>query len=340
MKRAYLLSFVLGLVLPLSAEEVTAPASNVVAKVGSTELLEKQMRDDLGTSLYDAENQLYQLKKNWVDQRAKAILFEEAAAKAKMTRQAWEQKEIDSKITPPTEAEINTLIQRYGANIKGADQKAQLRTQVITQLNSQKRIEKENALYEKLSKGTPVVVQLQKPETLHVAVTYRPDDPMHGSKNAPVTIVEFTDFQCPYCKRAQETLKQVESAYKGKVKVIARQYPLPFHNRAKPAAEAALCAREQGKYWEYRDKLFASAALEDADLLKLAKEVGVNEKKFSACVTNHETAARMEADIAEGQKYGVRGTPHFFINGRPISGAQPFNVFDQAIKDELEAVKS
>jgi protein-disulfide isomerase len=214
-----------------------------------------------------------------------------------------------------------------------------MKEQAKQYLLTQKRTQQETAVYQQLVQKNPVDLLFAKPETPHIDIAFAADDPMKGPKNAPVTIVEFTDFQCPYCKRSQETLKQVETTYADKVKFVERQYPLPFHNRAKPAAEAALCAKEQGKFWEMHDKLFPSQSMEDADIQRFAKEIGLNEKKFNKCLTEHKMMPRIETDIADGQKYGVRGTPHFFINGKPISGAQPFEAFKTAIDEELAKKK-
>jgi protein-disulfide isomerase len=329
--------------LPVHAAEV-ARATTPVAKVGSTVLTEEDMKKDLGMSLYEAENSLFQVKKNWVDQKVKSVLFDQAAKEAGLSRQAWQAKEIDAKLTPPTQQEIDQWAPRFG--VQGSTTPpsdanyAKTKEQARLYLVGQKRGMLENSLFQQLVQKNPVELLFAKPETPHIEVTYSSEDPMIGPKTAPITIIEFTDFQCPYCKRSQDTLKQVETTYGDKVKVIERQYPLPFHNRAKPAAEAALCAKEQGKFWEMHDKLFPSQSLEDADIQRFAKEVGLKEKKFNQCLADHKYAARIETDIADGQRFGVRGTPHFFINGRPISGAQPFEAFKTAIDEELAKTKS
>ena len=334
----------IGLSVPTSRAEEAAKAGAPVAKVGNTILTEDDLRKDSGMSLYDAENQLYQIKKSWVDQKAKAIIFDQAAKEAGLTRQAWVAREIDAKVMPPTQQEIDQWAPRFG--VQGSTKTpteadyAKMKEQAKQYLAGQKQSQQENAVYQQLLQKNPVELLFAKPEAPHIEVTYSPDDPMIGPKTAPVTIVEFTDFQCPFCKRSQDTVKQVETAYAGKVKLIERQYPLPFHNRAKPAAEAALCAKEQGKFWEMHDKLFPSQSMEDADIQKFAKDIGLNAKKFNKCLTEHKTSARIDADIADGQRYGVRGTPHFFINGRPISGAQPFDAFKTIIDEELAKKKS
>jgi protein-disulfide isomerase len=311
-----------------------------LAKIGNIILTQKQMQDELGMSLYEAQNQVYQIEKSWVDQKAKQLLFDQAAQKAGLTRTEWENREINSHVTMPSDDEIRPLMQQYGP--KGADANDpnkvnQFHQQVVGQLMSQKRMQIENRLVEDLEKNVPVEFVLAKPVAPHIDVTYSKDDPVLGPRHAPVTLIEFSDFQCPYCKRSQETLKQLESAYKGKIKLVMREYPLPFHDRARPAAEAALCVQEQNpaKFWPYHDKLFASQTLTDDEFKKFAKDEGLNEEKWEQCVLAKKYDARIEKDIADGQRFGVRGTPAFFINGFPVSGAQPFQVFDDAVKDAL-----
>ncbi|MBZ4416433.1 thioredoxin domain-containing protein [Myxococcus sp. RHSTA-1-4] len=161
--------------------------------------------------------------------------------------------------------------------------------------------------------------------------------PVKGAKNAPVTIVAFSDFECPFCSRVLPTLKQIEEQYGNKVKVAFKNQPLPFHQNAKPAAAAALAAHEQGKFWEMHDKLFANQrALDRASLEKYAQELGLNMNKFKADLDSGKFNAQIDADAAEGQRLGASGTPTFFINGRTLVGAQPLEAFKRVIDEELK----
>jgi len=168
------------------------------------------------------------------------------------------------------------------------------------------------------------------------------DGPSFGSKNAPVTIVEFSDFQCPFCSRVVPTLKKIKETYKDKVRVVWRNYPLPFHNDAKPAAEAALAAHAQGKFWEMHDKMFENQrALDRASLEKYAGEIGIDVSRFKQDLDSGRYKAQVEADFSYGNSLpgGGMGTPTFFINGRKIAGAYPFEKFDSMIKEALAAKK-
>ena len=165
--------------------------------------------------------------------------------------------------------------------------------------------------------------------------------PQRGPSTAKVTIVEFTDFQCPFCGRVLPTLDQLLRDYPNDVRILFRHNPLPFHDRALPAAEAAVAAEMQGKFWEMHDKLFAEQSDLERPALELhAVQLGLDLKAFRAALDSHAGQARVDDDLALGRQLGVRGTPTFFIDGRPVLGAQPVAVFKQIIDDELARADS
>jgi len=166
------------------------------------------------------------------------------------------------------------------------------------------------------------------------------DAPVKGPASAPVTLVAWSDFQCPFCSRAVPTVRQVEDAYKGKIRIAFKQFPLPFHDKAHLAAEAALAANEQGKFWQMHDKLFANQqALDRPSLEKYAQELGLDMGKFKAALDSGKFKDKVDAEDKEGAAFGVTGTPTFFINGTRLVGAQPFDAFKAAIDKELKASK-
>lgn len=166
------------------------------------------------------------------------------------------------------------------------------------------------------------------------------DDPSKGDVNAPVVMIEFSDFQCPFCKRFyDETLSQVEEKYikTGKVRLVFRDFPLAFHENAAKAAEAAECADEQGKFWEIHDTIFENqAAITVPDLKRYAGTLGLNTSQFDSCLDSGKYAEEVKKDFDEGTAAGVSGTPSFFINGKLLVGAQPFSAFEQIIEAELQ----
>ncbi len=164
--------------------------------------------------------------------------------------------------------------------------------------------------------------------------------PVKGPKNAPVTIVAFSDFQCPFCSRVVPTLHDLEKQYDGKIKVVFKHQPLPFHNNAKIAAAASMAANDQGKFWEMHDKLFANQqALDRPSLERYASELGLDMGKFKAALDSNKFDAYITADSAEGTRVGANGTPTFFINGRQVVGAQPIDAFKSVIDEELKKKK-
>jgi protein-disulfide isomerase len=148
--------------------------------------------------------------------------------------------------------------------------------------------------------------------------------------------VVFSDFECPFCGRAEPTVKQLENEYQGKLRVVFKNQPLPMHANAKLAAAAALAAHEQGKFWEFHDVLFDNQrALDRASLEKYARQVGLDVGRFRAALDSGKFDAQLSADMAEASRAGVTGTPTFFINGRQLVGAQPVEQFRRLIDDEL-----
>jgi len=165
------------------------------------------------------------------------------------------------------------------------------------------------------------------------------DDPVLGKANAPVTIVSFEDYQCPFCKRAfEQTFPQLKKEYidTGKVKYVYRDFPLSFHPNAEPAAEAAECADEQGKFWEYHDAVFQNQDRLGKELyLELAGKLGLDANKFTQCIESGKYKQEVGDDFNYGSSIGVSGTPTFFINGVKLVGAQPYEAFKQLIDAEL-----
>ena len=166
------------------------------------------------------------------------------------------------------------------------------------------------------------------------------DDPSIGNDNAPVTIVEFSDFQCPYCGRFRtQTFDQIKTQYidTGKVRFVYRDFPLSsIHPMAQKSAEASECADEQEKFWEYHDAIFANQATLSIDnLKKLAKDLELNENKFNSCLDSGKYEDEVKKDLNDGANLGVRGTPYFAVGNQVLEGAYPFDAFKQAIDSQL-----
>ena len=161
--------------------------------------------------------------------------------------------------------------------------------------------------------------------------------PARGPEDAPVTMVEFVDFECPFCGSfARETLPRIEREYGDRIRYVSINFPLPIHEHAEHAARAAECAFEQDRYWEYHAELFANQdGLTPSSLAQHAKRVGVDTGEFEACVKSRETSERVNADVEAAREYGVSATPTFFIDGDPLNGALPYDQFKAALDDAL-----
>lgn len=166
------------------------------------------------------------------------------------------------------------------------------------------------------------------------------DDPALGPEKAPITIVEFSDYQCPFCARVEPTIKKVLENYKDNVRLVYRDFPLGFHQYGQKSAEATECADEQGKFWEYHDLLFEKQSewspVGPSKFSEYAKDLGLDVAKFTECLDSGKYKEEVQKDQSDGQKYGVSGTPAFFINGVEVSGAQPYSAFEKVIEQELK----
>ena len=184
---------------------------------------------------------------------------------------------------------------------------------------------------------TPTPTPTAAPTKVDIAVAE--DDFIRGDENAPVTLVEYSDFQCPYCGNVAPTIEQLLKDYEGQIKLVYRHYPLiSIHPNAQKAAEASECAGEQGKFWELHDKMFANQTALAVDNLKtFAKDLGLNTSQFNDCLDSGKYTSKVNDSVTEGSGYGVQGTPATFVNGTLVSGAQPISAFKSAIDSALAA---
>jgi len=212
----------------------------------------------------------------------------------------------------------------------------QIKDRIRAFMMNEKRQNTVQAYVAKLTKSNPVEVYFEKPK-LDVKVEAG-NSPVLGKKDAKVQIIEFSDFQCPFCSRAADIVHQVAKKYGNKVAISFKQFPLPMHKDAKPAAEASLCVNDQGtdKFWKYHDLLFKSQdKLDTASLEAMAKQAGADVAKFKACVEGKKFAQAVQDDMGYGEKVGVRSTPTFFVNGQIVNGAVPIEQFSEIIDEEL-----
>ncbi len=324
------------------AQQTTLPnQSEVVATVGAstvtlaevdTRALQEPVSSFGSAKLVQA---LYMARRATIEEIiANRLLDDEAKARG-IDRPTLVEREIASKAPAPTEAEVAAWFQANPARVNGATLD-QVRAPIRNMLIDQRMDVARAALVDALKAKTTITISLEPPR---VEVTDGGRVP-RGNAKAAVEVIEFSDFQCPFCLRAHPTVEQVLKTYGDKIKFVYRHYPLQNHPAARPAAEASACAEVQGKFWEYHDRLFANPTkLSDADLKAHAAALGLDTTKFNVCVDNHQQKPGVDADMAAAEAVGVTGTPAFFINGRAIEGAQPFESFKRVIDEELARAK-
>ncbi len=305
--------------------------SRVVARVGAEEITEGDLDAEVAGELKRIESQIYRMRRQGLDSLIETKLLE-AAAKEKGLADvdALLEQEVDAKLEEVTEEDARKFYDENKARLQGEFEA--LKPRIISFLGERARREKLQAYLKTLRDATEVAV-LMEPPKVRIDIG---NAPVRGNPDAPVTIIEFSDYECPYCRRSQATIAQVKEKYKDKVKLVFKDFPLAFHRRAVPAASASRCAGEQGKYWEYHDKLFGGASLLDSDFKRYAEELSLDMEKFNECLGSGRHEEAITADATQGESVGVTGTPAFFINGRLLSGAQPLDAFSRIIDEELE----
>lgn len=237
----------------------------------------------------------------------------------------------------PSEQEIQEVYEKYKEQIDGTKSKEELRKEIITYLKSVQLEAHKDNLMNNLREKYKVSIQLEEVEKYRVNLSEK-GNPALGVENAKITIIEFSDFECPYCKKSQEVNRQLREKYKDKIRWVFRDFPLPSHENAMLAHVAANCTIPQNKYWNYFNLLFENSENLTKDvLLKLATNIGVDMKKFEDCISNSEKIKEeIQADIEDGKSIEVNGTPVFIINGIIVEGAQPLEHFESIIEKELK----
>lgn len=315
------------------AVPVRAAEPDPVAVVAGTPISRAALESHVKAKLIELDSQRYEALSEGLDDLIANTLFQKEAAARKISPEELQKVEITDKVTPPTDAEIQAVYDQNKAQLQGQTLE-QVKPRIVEYLTQQKSAERAQAFIAELKKKYTTTIALKAP-VVDVATAGRPEK--GGGAKAPVTIIVFSDYECPYCKRGEASVEEVMKQYGDKVRVVFRNYPLPFHANAKPAAEAALCANAQGKFWEYHTKIWQTAKLSPENLKKIAGEAGLDQAKFDKCFDSKEFAKLIDEDMAAGAQVGVTGTPAFFINGRMLSGAQPFEKFKEVIDQELAA---
>jgi protein-disulfide isomerase len=300
--------------------DVRPPASDaerarVLASVNGQNITAGDIEEDLRPLVAQTQEQVYLFRKNDVDQRINDILLSQEAQKRGVTERALLDSEITAKAPTVTEAQAQDFYNKNKERLGGSDF-PQLKYQIIQFMQSEEQRKLESALVSRLRNGANVQTFLTPPPPPVYKIA-TDDQPTKGNPDAAVTVVEFTDYQCPNCAAAQPVVEKLIAEYGDRVRFVVRDFPLTQHADARKAAEAAEAAREQGKYWDFTAILFRNQSqLKPEQLKQYAQVLGLDVAKFGAALDSGRLADKVLRDINDGERVGVNGTPTFFINGR------------------------
>ena len=298
----------------------------------SEKIYESEIKGQVRTQVYKLQLQEYTVRKKALDEAINNRLLAAEAARLKVKDDDLLTKEADSKVKPPTDEEIEDNFVRMMFSSGGNITKEHVREQLMQQFIGEAR----DDYFAKLRAKAGVKVLLSPPR---MPVDFDPER-IRGDKNAPITMIEFTDFQCPFCEQSYDVVKQLLKKYEGKVRLSFRDLPLREANgedsEVAGKADAARCAQEQGKFWEYHDQLFEN---QDANGMRVfqeyAENLGMDMAKFNACLDARTYRDPIQKDLREAISLAIPGTPFFYINGIPLNGFHPLKDFDEIIEPEL-----
>jgi protein-disulfide isomerase len=322
-----------------NVEVATPPATpadraRVFATVNGKNITSGDIEDSLVPLVATVQEQVYLLRKGDVDQKINDILLNQEAQKRGVTARAVLDAEVTAKTPVVTEAQALDFFNKNKERVNGDF--ATIKYQIIQYLQEQEQQKLESAFVGRLRNGASVQTFVTPPAqpVFQIATD---DQPSKGNPDAKVTVVEFTDYQCPSCAAAQPTLEKLIAEYGDRVRFVVRDFPLQMHPDARKAAEAAEAAREQGKYWDFTAILFRNqSALKPEQLKQYAQVLGLDRAKFDAALESGRFADKVERDMLDGQKFGVGSTPTFFVNGRRARDIT-YEVLKAAIEEALKA---
>lgn len=311
----------------------TSDPHEIVAEVNGTKITVGELNKALGADLYEMEKRVYLFKKSKIEEHIGKILLEKEAVKNKTTVREVIEKNVQKHVKKIKDKDVDTFYEQNKMHLSGP--KDQYVERIRSFLAQEYYNESYQAYINKLKKKTDAKIYLKKPERFKVALFLTPA-PQRGREDAKVQIIEFSDFECPFCSKLAETLTQINKKYGKKVNLVFKAYPLTRHTHAVLAHQAALCADDQKKFWPYHDTLFKhSQNLKREDLEKYAKDLKLDLETFRKCLDSGEKLSKVQKEIAEAEEAGVRSTPTLFVNGQMMVGAVSPEELEEVIQEEL-----
>jgi len=324
----------LALSLSLSALATEARASQdgaaVLAEVDGHKVTAAELEQKYAAKLMEARYQYYRAERQALDQFIDDCLLETQARREHLTVEQLLQREVNSQVKDPTEDQLQAFYKGLQTN----EPFTAVREKILATLR-QPGLAKARATYlQSLHAEASIHITLDPPKA-EVALD---NAPRRGPQDAPVLIIEFADYECPYCQQIDLELKKLQEEFAGKVAVAFKDFPLPMHSHAAKAAEAARCAAEQGNFWDFHDLLFGGhKKLELAQLKEYARTLKLDAVRFDQCLDAGEQAAAVRKDFEQAQRLGLTGTPSFFINGHFLSGAVKYDTLREVVEQQLAA---
>lgn len=318
----------MALLLP-SAALADAP-TDVVATVGDQSITRADLEKAVKAQLIEVDNQRYEILEEGLNNMVSEKLLAMKAKEENKTPEDFQKELMQATVAEPSDAEVQKVYDENKEQL-GGKTLDEVKGRIVEYLKNQARAQKAQALLAELKEKYKTSIKLTPPV---VEVSDAGRASRGAGADAPIKIVAFSDYECPFCKKAELVVDQVMKAYEGKIRYVHRDYPLPFHKAARPAAEAARCAGEQDKFWEAHDALF-KAQITETNVVDTVVAAGADKAKLEACLADGHIKPMIDEDMTAGGEVGVSGTPAFFINGRMLSGAQPFERFKDIIDAEL-----
>ena len=302
----------------------------VLVEVNGAKLTLSDLEKKSATALFQARTTYYETERKVIEDGVDQYLLDQQARKEGITVPQLIEKHVNSTIAPDPSEEA---LQVYFEGLDTTEPYAVVRGKILEALR-QRRIAKAKLEYMKtLRNQGPIIMMLEPPR----APISMKDVPVRGVSGSPVSVVEFADYECPYCQQIQPVLESIEKEFKGKITIAYKDFPLPMHSSAPKAAEAAHCAGAQGKYWEYHDLLYEKRQLDLTSLKTYAGDLKLDTAAFSSCLDKGEMAGVVSQQASEAQSLAFPGTPTFLVNGRMINGALSYEKLRGVIEEELSA---
>ncbi len=307
----------------------------VVASLNDRHITKEEVDGLIGSQLFELQEKIYNLRKAAIDKLLTGILLEEEARSRGITVEELQRQFIPE--NPPIEPDrIDEAYLENAGAVSGMNE-AEARQRIKLDLEAQLKMKEYKAAIDSLRNKARITIFITAPIAPRMSLS--PDGPVRGNKDAAITIIEFSDFQCPYCKQATAILDQVLQSYDGEVRLVFKHMPLGIHPEALNAARAAYCADRQGQFWGYHDRLFESGQLDIESLRQQAVRIGLKTTEFDRCLESDGSRAAVLADMLQAKRANVQGTPSFFVNGRLLRGARGIEDFKKVIDEELERTR-